>query len=85
MNQVLALISQPTYDQDVESISGECTLNELVVLICIKRLLEKRLATTFLLSAVYEEYQLLIHSNGLLSAMPISRNVFQLVQSNISH
>ena len=84
-NQVLALISQPTYDQDVESISRECTLNELVVLICIKRLLEKRLATTFLLSAVYEEYQLLIHSNGLLAAMPISRNVFQLVLSNISH
>ena len=85
MEQVLALLSQPTYDQDVGSISRECTLNELVVLMCIKRLLEKRQAISFLLSAVYEEYQLLVHSNGLLSVMPISRNVFQLVPSNISH
>jgi hypothetical protein len=85
VEQVLALTSHPTYDQDVDSISGECTLNELVVLICIKRLLGKRLATAFLLSAVYEEYQLLMHSNGLLSAMPISRNAFQLVLNIISY
>lgn len=85
MEQVLALVSQPTYDQDIESISRECTLNELLVLICIKRLLEKRQATSFLLSAVYEEYQLLMHSSGLLSMMPISRNAFQLVPTNTSH
>ena len=78
VEQVVELMAQPVYDQDVESISKECTLNELVVLICIKRLLEKRVAKAFLSSAVYEEYLLLMHSNASLSTMPISRNAFQL-------
>jgi hypothetical protein len=78
VEQVVELMAQPVYDQDVESLSKECTLNELVVLICIKRLLEKRVAKAFLSSAVYDEYLLLMHSNASLSIMPISRNAFQL-------
>lgn len=78
-----------SYWQEVDELGALCTSNELLVLVLVKRILERRhpagsLGTdalqSFALSAVHEEYTLVMSrvvGSGLL-VKPVSRNALKL-------